>query len=229
VIARAGARVRTGIAGLGVLMSWSLAHPVRADVRIDGVAAVIGERAEDPGVILRSDVELRARITQTGRVGAPVLGELPAWVLADSLREMIGEYLIAREARRVQAAKPGPAELASERRRLAATAGGEAALRALLEAVGASEAEIDAVVERRALVAAFLRANLEGVTVVTDAEVMREYEAHPERHPELDRAEALKRIRGELAREVLHKTIERWVTVLSARTVVRVYVGYLEA
>jgi hypothetical protein len=158
-----------------------------------------------------------------------VLGELPAWVLADSLREMIGEYLIAREARRVQAAKPGPAELATERRRLAATAGGEAALRALLEAVGASEAEIDAVVERRALVAAFLRANLEGVTVVTDAEVMREYEAHPERHAELDRAEALKRIRGELAREVLHKTIERWVTVLSARTVVHVYVGYLEA
>lgn len=204
-----------------------LASPAAlADVRIDGVAAVIGERGESPDVVLRSDVELRARIELSGQVGAPFVGPLSPAVLQASLQEMIGEHLIAREARRVQAARPGPAELAGERRRLTTTAGGQQTLDALLQALGANPAELTAVVERRALVAAFLKANLEGATVVTDAEVAREYDAHADRFADVDRAQALARIRNELARDVLHRTIQRWVTVLRARTAVRVYAAY---
>jgi len=98
-----------------------------APLRLDGLAAVVGGSGPGTGidVVLQSDVELRARISLSGRTEGPLeLGPLPTSSLGASLNEIVGELLIAREARRVQAATPSAAAIERERKRLAVTAGG---------------------------------------------------------------------------------------------------------
>ncbi|MFI5306906.1 MAG: hypothetical protein ACHQ53_06130 [Polyangiales bacterium] len=200
-----------------------------APVRLDGLAAVVGGTGPGPGidVVLQSDVELRARIAWSGRTQGPLeLGPLPSNALGASLNEIVGELLIAREARRVQAAMPGAVAIERERKRLAFSAGGPERLRLLLEALAASEDELDAIARRRALVGDFLSANLTGVTVVTDSEVERAYDAQRQAFAGVDRADALRELRARLSRQALDRTIERWVTVLRSRTPVRTYVVY---
>jgi hypothetical protein len=200
-----------------------------ARMRLDGLAAVVGGTAPGPGVdtVLQSDVELRARIAWTGRQKGPLsLPELPGNVLHAALQEIIGEQLIAREARRVQAATPNAADIERERVRLLRSAGGKERMDALLAALSASPDEVDAIARRRALVGAFLSANLEGVAVVTEAEAEHAYEQSKEAYEGRDRKAALVELRGRLSREALDRTIARWVAVLSSRTPVRVYVSY---
>jgi len=204
---------------------------VRAEppVRLDGLAAVVGGHAPGPGVdtILQSDVELRARIAWSARgTGDPATDPLPARLLQAALQEIVGEQLIAREARRVQAATPSGADVERERRRLLKSAGGAERVQALLVALSASVDEVDAIARRRALAGAFLSANLEGVTVVTDAEAERAYEQEKTEFEGRDREAALSELRSRLSREALDRTIERWVAVLGSRTPVRVYVSY---
>lgn len=198
-------------------------------VRLDGLAAVVGGHAPGPGAdaILQSDVELRARIAWSARGTAdPARDPLPARLLSAALQEITGELLIAREARRVQAATPSGADVERERRRLLKSAGGAERVQALLVGLSASVDEIDAIARRRALVGAFLSANLEGVTVVTDAEAERAYEHEKSEFEGRDRQAALSELRSRLSREALDRTIERWVAVLGSRTPVRVYVAY---
>ena len=97
-------------------------------------------------------------------------------------------------------------------------------MRALLTALGADDDEIEAIARRRALVGAFLAANLEGVTVITDAEVEAALQADQQAGPDTPSLRADTRTR--LAREALAHTIARWVTVLRARTPMRVFVAY---
>jgi hypothetical protein len=196
-------------------------------MRIDGLSAVIGGGAPGPGVdaILLSDVELRARIVLCGRSSEPVaLDAIPAQLLEATLNELIGEHLIAREARRVQAARTSAEDVERERKQFVRSAGGPERMQALLQLMSAEPEELDVIARRRALVGAFLSANLEGVTVVTDSEIARAYAAEKQsfadRDPEAVRAE----LRTRLSREALDRTIERWVTVLRTRTKVRVYV-----
>ncbi len=198
-------------------------------VRLDGLAAVVGGQAPGPGVdiVLQSDVELRARIAWVGQQqGEVTLPELPDKVLHAALHEIIGEQLIAREARRVQAATPSAGDIERERARLVRSAGGQARMEALLEALAASADELDAIARRRALVGAFLSANLEGVAVVTEAEAEHAYEQSKGAYEGRDRKAALVELRGRLSREALDRTIARWVAVLSSRTPVRIYVSY---
>jgi hypothetical protein len=198
-------------------------------VRLDGLAAVVGGHTPGPGVdtILQSDVELRARIAWSARgTDDPAHDPLPARLLQAALQEIIGEQLIAREAKRVQAATPSTADVDRERRRLILSAGGAERVQALLSALAASVEELDAIARRRALVGAFLSANLEGVTVVTEAEAERAYEQEKSAYAGRDREAALGELRNRLSREALDRTIERWVAVLGSRTPVRVYVSY---
>jgi hypothetical protein len=174
---------------------------------------------------LLSDVELRARIVLCGTSDEPIaLDPIPAKLLDATLNELIGEHLIAREARRVQAARTSAADVERERQQLVRSAGGPERMEALLQLLSAGPEELDAIARRRALVGAFLSANLEGVTVVTDSEIARTYAAEKQsfagREPEAVRAE----LQTRLSREALDRTIERWVTVLRSRTKVRVYV-----
>jgi hypothetical protein len=228
------ARIRVGTVALLVATSaWLLrATPharAQAAVPLDGLAAVIGGDAPGPGVdtVLRSDIELRARIAWAARQdGDAAHDPLPNSLLAAALQEIIGEHLIAREAKRVQAATPTGTDIERERRRLYKNAGGPDRMQALLAAIGASEGELDQIARRRALVGAFLSANLEGVTVVTDAEVEQAYEHERDAFAGREREAALSELRARLSREALDRTIERWVAVLGTRTPVRVYVSY---
>lgn len=224
-------RVRAVV--LGLLCSLAAgALPAAAEdapERVDGLAALVGGNAPGPAVdaILRSDVELRARIVQCGQSAAPVALELlPSQLLEGTLNQIIGEHLIAREAKRVQAASTNAAEVEHERNRLVRSAGGPERMQALLELLFAGPEELDSIARRRALVGAFLSANLEGVTVVTDSEVERAYEADKEAFAGRDRESVRKELRTRLARRALDRTIERWVTVLRSRTPVRVYAQY---
>jgi hypothetical protein len=214
---------------LGLLAVATVAAAEEAPERMDGLAVLVGGDAPGQGVdaILLSDVELRARILQAGQSKDPVaLDPLPSTLLQATLNEIIGEHLIAREARRVQAASTSAADVERERRQLARAAGGQERMQALLELLSATTDELEAIARRRALVGAFLSANLEGVTIVTDSEVERAYEAEKSAFAGQERAAALAELRTRLSRRALDRTIQRWVSVLRSRTTVRVYVQY---
>jgi hypothetical protein len=229
-------RDRTGpalAAALALVLCAPGAHAdppvVSGGFRVGGIAAVVGSSAPGPGVdvILRSDVDLRARIALSGQTErATGFERLPPALLRATLDQLIGEALIAREAERVRVSSPGEADFARERRRLEEEAGSAARLRELLTRLGAPAEEVEALARRRALVTSFLQANLEGTTVVTDAEVEHAYGEGG--HPFTDRAldEAREDLRAWLARRSLDRAVRRWVSVLRARTTVRVLVQY---
>jgi hypothetical protein len=229
------ARTRSSARAAGFLLLAALvvsATTARAQIpvatRVDGVAAAVGGNAgESAAVILQSDVELRARMLLLGHDEEAALHlELPSGLLSAALRELIGEKLIAREAERVQITRPTQAMVAEEKSRLVSSAGGLERVRVLLSAIGASAAELDGMAERRALVGAFLRANLEGTTLITereiDLQIAKDSARYADENPTLVRAE----VRAILAREALARNIERWVRVLRARVQVRIYASF---
>jgi hypothetical protein len=199
---------------------------------LDGLAAVLGggTALEPVRTILRSDVELRARLSLMGRNSDRALfGELPRGLLQATLLELIGENLIALEAERVQITPPGAADISRELGEIEREAGGRQSVAQLLGWVEASRLELDAVAERRALIGAFLRANLEGVTVVTEAEVDTRLRDDAERYAgagQQSREAVRAAVRAVLAKEALTRHIEHWVRVLRARTRVRVFAVY---
>ncbi len=194
---------------------------VAGGVRADGIAAIVGGEAPGPGVelVLRTDVSLRARITMTGRLGRPASSvPLPRELFISTLEQLIGEALIAREAERVRVTPPSDQDVAREQERLVEEAGGLPNLRELVRRLGATMAEVDLIARRRALVASFLQANLEGTAVVTDGEVDRAYAEGD--HPFVDRPleEVREPLRLWLARRAIDHAVARWVGVLRART-----------
>ncbi len=211
-----------------VLACGLAAAPARAQdtrgVRADGIAALVGGTAPGPGVqvVLRSDVDLRARIALAGESEHLPVGPLPDSLLAATLDEIIGELLVVREADRLRAPRPSDREKREERARIEAQAGGAERLAALLRAVGATTDEIDAVAQRRAYVNAFLRANLEGSTIVSDAQLARVYDSgeHPFVGRPLD--EIREPLRAWIAQRALQRDVRRWIEVLRRRTTVRV-------
>lgn len=223
---------RAGVCcALGLLLasSWPVvALAVPADgasgealaVRLDGIAAVVGALAPGPGtdIVLHSDVELRARLALAAETGSGELaiGQLPEALLNASLQEIIGELLIAREARRVQIALPTTADAQREKDRLVRSAGGVVRAATLLSDLGAREDELDTIAKRRVLVAAFLRVNLEGVTTVTQAELEQALSSRSE-------GMSLEQLRADLAKAALERAVKRWVVMLRARIPVRVY------
>ncbi|HKU42958.1 MAG TPA: hypothetical protein VJR89_32585 [Polyangiales bacterium] len=196
--------------------------------RVEGVAAAIGgTSSESADVILQSDVELRARMLLLGRDRDSALhGELPSGLLSAALRELIGERLIAREAERVQITRPTQTLVAQEKQRLLASAGGAERVWSLLDRLGASPAELDSMAERRALVGAFLRANLESTSAVTEREIDESIARERERWAGRDPASVREEVRAQLSRASLARNIDRCVRVLRARVPVRIYAAF---
>ena len=214
---------------LGVLLALAVTTPAsaQAPIRAEGLVALVGGSAPGPGVIaiLRSDVDLRARLHLAGQLRTRLpLGPLPPDLVRATLDELVGEALIAREAERVQIATPSSRDVSRERRRLEQMAGGRERLAELLDELGVDPEEIDASARRRALVSTFLEANLEGASVVTEADVQRYYDSgeHPFGDPPPPLDEVRETLRSLLSRRALDEAVRRWVTVLRARTVVRV-------
>lgn len=193
-------------------------------MRVEGIAALVGGASPGPGVeiVLRSDVDLRARIALAGESHELPVGALPASLLRATLDEIVGELLILREADRLRAPRPSDREVSEERARIEARAGGGERLAALLTALGATSDDIDALALRRAYVNAFLRANLEGSTVVSDAQLSRVYESgeHPFAGRPLD--DVREPLRAWIAQRTLERDVRRWIEVLRRRTTVRV-------
>lgn len=136
-------------------------------MRVDGVAALVGGHAVASGVdvILRSDVELRAHLERAARGGDAAAGPLSPALLTATLNAIVDEHVIAREARRLQVTRASTADVAAERDRLVASAGGPERVARLLDALGARAEELDAIAARRALVGAFMSANLARASV----------------------------------------------------------------
>lgn len=196
---------------------------------VDGLAAVLGgaDPLEPTRSVLQSDVELRARLSLLGQdSGRAIFAELPRSLLHATLDELIGEHLIAIEAERVKITPPSRADVIGALTEMELEAGGRGQLTRLLSWIGASQSELDTMAERRALIGAFLRANLEGVSVVTDAEVETRLHSDPGRFATLSPEAARETVRALLAQEALRRTIEHWVRVLRARTRVRVFAVY---
>ncbi len=202
----------------------SLAAAAQSRTRVEGVAAWVDAVAQGAGgvPILRSDVELRARMGVAGRTGRASLTPLPPALLAATLDEIVGEVLIEREADRLRAARPSAADVRRSRERLVSSAGGPAVVQQLLALLGASDEELDVIARRRAYVEAFLHANLEGSTVISDAAVERAFEAgdHPFEGRELGDVREL--LRAWLSQRVLARDVARWIEVLRGRATVRV-------
>lgn len=210
----------------GVASAQPPSAAAESPVIVDGLAAVLGDPSalEEPRAVLRSDVELRARLSLLGRdANRALFGELPGSLLRATLDQLLGEQLIALEAERVQIAKPKPGEVAAELAAIEREAGGRRAIMQLLARLDASHVELEAMAERRALIGAFLRANLEGVNVVSEREIDERMRADGARLEGQTPAAARELIRAVLAREALARNIEHWVRVLRARTRVRVF------
>jgi hypothetical protein len=197
--------------------------------RVDGVAAVVGALTPGPAalVILHSDVELRARMAMLRQSDVrTALGPLPEGVLSASLKELLGEALIAVESARLNMAEPAPGALADQRTQLVGTPSWPTPARELLDALGVNERELSAWAERRAVVDAFLQANLEGTLDVSDEELAKAFanEAHPFQGEPY--AQAQPRFRLWYSQRKLQQAVERWIVSLSQRTPHRVLARY---
>ena len=115
-------------------------------------------------------------------------------------------------------------DVSAQRDRLVQTLGGEARLRALLLTMHANEVEIDVIARRRAYVDAFLRANLEGSTTISDARVEEVFARGEHPFASMTFDVAREPLRAWLAVRTLADDVARWVAVLRQRTIVRVLV-----
>ena len=189
----------------------------------EALVAIVGAETPQEGtdLILLSDVDLRARL-DLGPTGATATPSRALY--AATLDEIIGEILIAREAERLRASEPSEADVRAQRQRLVAALGGEGALSLLLDRMGADPAEVDAIARRRAVVEAFLRANLAGTTTVSDARVEEVFAGRDHPFAGLTLDQAREPLRAWIAMRALSEDVARWVDVLRQRTTVRVLV-----
>ena len=200
----------------------SIAHAqTPAPLPAEALVAIVGAETPQDGTdsVLLSDIDLRARL-DLGPSGVTIPPTRALY--AATLDEMLGEILIAREAHRLNASEPSEAEVRRQRERLIATLGGEPALTHLLERLGADRSEIDVIARRRAVVDAFLHANLDGNTIVSDARVEELFASgeHPFAGMTLELAR--EPLRAWIAVRALSSDVARWVEVLRQRTIVRV-------
>ena len=222
-------RPRAEIALVLALLLGIFAGSARAQEVGDGIAAIVGGTVPGPGtiVILRSDVALRARMLLLGRGGEATLDQpIPPSLLAVVLRNLVDEALIAFEARRIDLPPPTPAALQVERARLHASVGGEARMRLLLERVGASRAELDAIVDRRARVAAFLELHLGGENLVAEHEVKRRFAEGDHPFVGMSYEDAAAPLRVMMTDERLGQSVAEWVGILRERTPVAIRAEY---
>ncbi len=132
----------------------------RAEVTLDyAVAALETEGDVAPRFVLRSDFVLLLRTELRMRNAPDALHVTvdPATVSAPILEQLCAEVLVVREAERAAAGDADPADVASHREHVLSRIGGDAGLQELLSATGASPAEFDALLRRRAVAESYLK------------------------------------------------------------------------
>ena len=189
-------------------------------VRIDGVAAYVGGTSPGEGVriILQSDVELRARLALFNGGSGNALSDLATpELLRATLSELLGEALIAVEAVRLGLSAPSAREVREQRMRMAAAGRGERAFNELVDALEIPAEELDEIAKQRALVGAFLAANLEGTIDVSESELLRAYETEDHPFQGLPYAAERARFAAWLQQKRLEEAVGRWVLSLKER------------
>lgn len=207
---------------LGLHASPALAERIQlgTPIRVDGVAAYVGGTSPGEGVrvLLRSDVELRARLSLLA-AGDPEAATalLPAELLRATLNELLGESLISIEAIRLGLSDPSAREVQEQRRRLLGMGRSEAEFEQLLEALEVSNEEVEQIARQRAVVGAFLAVNLEGTIDVSESELVRAYETEDHPFQGLPYAEEKPRFVAWLNQKRLQEAVGRWILSLKER------------
>lgn len=229
-------RLALGLHALAAL-AWLCPAASRAElpqlgspVRIDGVAAYVGGSSPGEGVrvILLSDVELRARLSLfNAGAGPEALSDiLTPELLSATLAELLGESLIAIEALRLGLAAPTAGAIRDQRARLAAAGRGERVFQELIEALDIGLEEIEDIARQRAVVGAFLAANLEGMLDVSESELVRAYETEEHPFQGLPFAAERAHFAAWLQQKRLQEAVGRWVVSLRERIPHRVLVTF---
>jgi hypothetical protein len=147
-------------------------------------------------------------------------------LLRATLAELLGEALIAVEALRLGLAQPTAGEIRDQRARVAAAGRSERAFQELIDALEVAPEEIDEMATQRAVVGAFLAANLEGTIEVSESELVRAFET--EEHPFLGLPYAAERVHfaAWLQQKRLQAAVGRWVLSLKERIPHRVLISF---
>lgn len=159
-----------------------------AEQVIDRVVAVVRPRHErgerrpiDPsdGVITLGLLRFEAAVALL-QAGAPVTGTVEDSVLPSALELAISQRLHLLEAQKLRAFAVEPAELTAAENSLAARAGGNPALDRFLADQGFTRADLRKVLERTLRAARTLDSRVRLKAQVSDTEVRRYYDRHPE-------------------------------------------------
>jgi len=204
--------------------------PAAGDARLDAVvASVEPEGGASPRYALRSEFVLLLRTDLQAR-GAPdalrtVVDPSVAWSV---LEWLLGEHAVVREAERAGSGDPDPVQLTEARTRLVVRLGGDAGVAALLQATGASAAEFDALLRRRAVSLAWLVTRHARLIEPDEAALRQAHEAG--RFAELYRAGAsFGEARQSIRRELLHArypaALRQYLRALGSRARLRVFVS----
>ncbi len=196
---------------------------IRADaVIVDQVVATIEVEGDDrpPVFVLGSEVELSLRFE------LPPHSELTATLRRGILEQVIGERLLEREAQRAGDAAPDAADIEDERMRVAshlASSGGPAAL---VRAIGLAEADFDAFVRRRLVVARFLEQHVARSIEPLESELRAAYENErfgAYRAEGVAFSVARHEIRESLVREGYPRAIRAYLRSLGGRAHIRLW------
>ncbi len=210
---------RSAAALFFALIMSSITVDARADDErwVDGVVAIVGARSMRPSavVVLKSDIDLLTLLFGSQSDAAANVRTQKA-----ILEELIGEGLIVREAHRVGLDDPSAADKRSARAQLVRQLGGELHIQSTMQKHGIDETELEPVIRRRAIVAHFLRVNLEDTARVSEAAVRARYDQG--NHPFVDEpyAVAAQTLRLWMQQRALAEAVEKWVSVLRTRDVV---------
>lgn len=209
-----------------------LARPgaVAGEASVDVVvASVEPEGGASPRYALRSEYVLLLRADLRAR-GAPeaLTATVDPTVAWSVLEWLLGEHAVVREAERAGAGDPEPEPLTEARSRLVARLGGDPGLAALLQATGASAAEFDALVRRRAVSLAWLVARHARLIEPDEVALRQAHEAG--RYASLYRpgasfGEARQAIRRELLHARYPVALRQYLRSLGSRARLRVFVS----
>lgn len=148
---------------------------------VDRVVAVVGaagDQGRDLRIVTAFELEVETSLViaeRAHRLDVVGAGRPPQRLLDAVLETLVSHLLIEDEAAELELVRLSDADVAAERAALEQRLGGPGSLEQFRLAVGAPAELIDAIVRRRALVAAFIRRNIQAGASVTDLDVEEAY------------------------------------------------------
>jgi hypothetical protein len=157
------------------------------EVVVDRVVAVVGatgDRGRDLRIVTAYELQVETLLViaeRTHSIAVAQVGHPTDRLLDAVLQTVVSQILIEEEAAGLDLVALNDAEVAAERDALEQRLGGAGALERFRQAVEAPPELIDAILRRRAVVASFVRRNIQIGASVTDYDVEQAYRSgnHP--------------------------------------------------